>query len=299
MARDVSDPYAQPCSSIDTVVGQILGLKDTRCTEEETLCKVPPAATTVPRVNNFHVLLWVLRGKALVEIGTRVFIISKGEAIWLPACICNRIRTQDGGIVVPVGQLAAQYDLPRDKILPIQFPSSQAPEMLYRSVASYTLLQPYPHDTYHMVDLFYSDQCGRLRRDSPPETISRILESPFSNTRTMCDWADELGIPKNNLARRFHSWTGLSYRRWQLNRRMTYARALLARTGMTSTRISFELGYSHPGAFTRAFSRYLKQTPTKFRRNFQHLRHIITTDNYGVTDSSAESNPFDDTYERI
>lgn len=226
-----------------------------------------------------HVLVWMLRGKAQVEVGTHTLHLDEGHALWLPAGVYNRIRTAHNGIVVPVGDLPARYPITISDIAPLPIPASRAPEMLYRSAASYTYLRPYPHDSEHTADLAPRRCPGAgadapSPRSNPPNPIDRILTSDPAGRRTIRDWSADLDIPADKLARWFHRRTGHPYRKWQLNRRMTLARSLLIQPAQTPTRVARELGYSELSAFTRAFTRHHRQSPTAFQNTYRHITHF-------------------------
>lgn len=230
-----------------------------------------PAATTLARVNDFHVLVWMFRGRALVEIGTRRLTMTEGEAVWLPAGVRNRIHTEPGGIVVPVGDLPADRPLGPGCLTPVRVPPGRAPEMLYRSAASYTYLCPSPALDTHLSDLLPSAPSHL----GPGTAVDRILAAPPTDTRTLRDWARELGLPADDLARRLNRVTGTSYRSWRSDRRMTFARALLTRPGARATDVAATLGYADLSAFSRAFTRHHGHSPSAFQRRYRRVAHVV------------------------
>lgn len=235
-------------------------------------------AMTWPRINDVHVLVWMFRGSSVVEIGAVAVRLGEGEALWLPAGVRCRIRTGDGGIVVPVGELPAGYALRGGRPTPIRIPPGREPEMLYRSAASHTCLRPYPHRTEHLADLLASSGSGAPAGRRARDPVGRMLAAPLSDARTIRDWATDLDIPTDRLARRFRARTGHSFREWRGNRRMTLARELLTRSGATPSQVAGELGYSRLSAFTRAFTRHHDTTPTAFQRRYRHVAHFVADD---------------------
>lgn len=111
-------------------------------------------------------------------------------------------------------------------------------------------------------------------RSNPPNPVDRILTSDPSDCRTIRDWAADLDVPADRLARWIQRRTGHPYREWQLNRRMTLARSLLIQAGQTPTLVAREIGYSELSAFTRAFTRHHHQSPTAFQNTYRHITHF-------------------------
>lgn len=87
------------------------------------------------------------------------------------------------------------------------------------------------------------------------------LSGPISLALT----AHNLGISSRTLQRRLHE-RGISFWRMVDECRFRIAAALLRETDLSVQEIAARVGYSTPGSFARAFSRWAGQPPRAFRR---------------------------------
>jgi AraC-like DNA-binding protein len=77
--------------------------------------------------------------------------------------------------------------------------------------------------------------------------------------------AELLYISERSLQRRLTE-SGTSFRQLQEETRFDLARQLLHETQDSVTEIGFELGYSNPANFTRAFQRWAGVSPRRYRQ---------------------------------
>lgn len=107
--------------------------------------RVPPSATPT-LVNNFHVIIWMYRGRARVQLGDREFDLGTAEAIWLPAGVPNRVDVAADSIMVPI-----QSSPPPTRLRPgdtdvITLHDRDEADLLRSAVAQYTWLRPPGYD---------------------------------------------------------------------------------------------------------------------------------------------------------
>ena len=91
---------------------------------------------------------------------------------------------------------------------------------------------------------------------------SAIMDDPGS-TRTIEDWAADVGASARTLIRLFPKETGLHYRQWVRQVHLAEAFGRLAR-GQGVGEIAAALGYASPSAFSAMFRRILGKTPQHY-----------------------------------
>ena len=89
-----------------------------------------------------------------------------------------------------------------------------------------------------------------------------IMDDPGS-TRTIEDWAADVGASARTLIRLFPRETGLHYRQWVRQVHLAEAFGRLAR-GQGVGEIAAALGYASPSAFSAMFRRILGKTPQHY-----------------------------------
>lgn len=110
---------------------------------------------------------------------------------------------------------------------------------------------------------------GRVQGREPEDRwLSRIREWAWQveGAPTIQALAEELGGSESHLRARFREHTGLSLGGYLLHLRMLRAVEALRDPRRSITEIAFDLGYSSPGNFSRAFQREMGTTPKIYRR---------------------------------
>ncbi|MBO1806325.1 helix-turn-helix domain-containing protein [Leucobacter ruminantium] len=240
----------------------------------ETL--LPPLVApskTWNRINDFHVLVWVYRGTARVEIGERTFDLSQGDAAWLPANESNTVDLKEGSILLPLGS----RDMKRQAKGPSVFVQSFAQEdeafLLHTFVANYSQLRPEPHDSHFITRLFLENACSSTQDARPgandvsiqASTVLQRVRATPADSRPLSAWAAELGVAVEDLAQEVRSAVGIPFARWRSQLRMTLARHYLE-DGLSVAQTSKRLGYAHPSSFTKVFTEQHQMSPSAYWR---------------------------------
>jgi AraC-like DNA-binding protein/quercetin dioxygenase-like cupin family protein len=100
---------------------------------------------------------------------------------------------------------------------------------------------------------------GRLRR-----VVSGLLEHPH-DTRNLEQWGDVANASSRTLARMFRAETGMSFRQWRQQARLTAALGSLA-TGATPAKAAGVAGFNSVPAFGAAFLSLFGLTPGEARQ---------------------------------
>jgi AraC-like DNA-binding protein len=93
---------------------------------------------------------------------------------------------------------------------------------------------------------------------------SAVCEALGTNTPTLSSIASKLGIGTRTLQRRLYS-NGHSFQNIVDLARKDVARHLLSETDLCLAEIAFLTGFSEQSAFSRAFKRWVGQTPRSYR----------------------------------
>ncbi|MFI5428107.1 helix-turn-helix domain-containing protein [Aeromicrobium sp. UC242_57] len=125
-----------------------------------------PASATPPLVNNFHVIIWMYRGCARVQVGERSWKLGTGQAIWLPAGIPNRVEVDADSIMMPIQSAPASTRLSEQDVQVFNVPEQDEEAMLRGAVAQYTCLRPPGYDELRGWYAFEDGVVGAVARVS-------------------------------------------------------------------------------------------------------------------------------------
>jgi AraC-like DNA-binding protein len=212
-----------------------------------------------------HELVWVRKGTLTAIVGQRVFTVSDGYALWLPA------QTVHAGRLTANAQFSDAYFDPQHS--PITFDEPTTIEMspvlasllahLCRSdlddgararaeAVVFDVLEP----SKHQLTL-------QLPGDARIDAIAEALLANPADDRALDEWARTLGISERTITRVFRSTTGLPFAQWRQVLRVHRALTLLTE-GCEVQTTSELLGYAQPSTFIDAFRRVMGTTPGTF-----------------------------------
>lgn len=97
------------------------------------------------------------------------------------------------------------------------------------------------------------------------QSFVTLLERDYRTSRTLADYARELGVTPTHLTRVCQQVNGKSASRLIQERVLAEARMMLSNTDRKILEISNHLGFSSPAYFTRLFSQKEGRTPREFR----------------------------------
>ncbi|PRI10136.1 AraC family transcriptional regulator [Leucobacter massiliensis] len=241
-----------------------------------------PATQSWSRINDFHVLVWVYRGSARVTAGGRTRRLRRGDVIWLPAGLRNRIALSPGSLLLPLGSRRGTPPIRLPDDLVHAFPEEAEDYLLHTLLANYSLLRPEVHDPNRITRLFLDRisqrhaETGTVSEEAAPvHQLIRAVRSNPAEGRTLAHWARELDLETNALSRDFLSVTGQRFPAWRSGVRMTEARHCLE-SGMGVAQTARRLGYAHPSAFTTVFTRAHGMSPRDYQRHgWQHATESL------------------------
>lgn len=105
-------------------------------------------------------------------------------------------------------------------------------------------------------------------RDLESSDIKRAVvyvDRHFRASLTLADVAAQAHLSPNYFSERFHSFTGATFQRYLQQRRLRFARSLLASSNLGITEICHAAGFNSISHFGRAYRHEYGESPTDFR----------------------------------
>lgn len=218
-----------------------------------------------PHRHPAHELVWVRDGTMTARVDSRIFTVSEGYGLWVPAG------------EVHAGRLTARVRL---------YDAFFAPEHLPRTLPGPTVVTMTPVLESLLIHLARPDLGSeeraraeavvfdvmapstrqfavRLPHDARIDPIAEALLEDPGDERSLDEWARELGASTRTITRAFRATTGLTFVQWRQSARIHRAVTLLS-DGRGVREVSEALGYTHPGTFIDAFRRVMGTTPGSY-----------------------------------
>ncbi len=101
--------------------------------------------------------------------------------------------------------------------------------------------------------------------DARIKLICEAVSEDPSDSSTVGQWAERLGVTAKTIHRLFSKETGMSFGRWREQARLLFALRRLA-SGERVIDIAFDCGYASQSAFTAMFRRHFGKPPSEFYR---------------------------------
>lgn len=244
--------------------------------------------------------VYVETGTVYFGISDKQFALSEGQGVFINSKILHRYFSQ-GKAIVPNFVLmpyfiAAQDSLIYQKyVLPImaspmdyQIFSSDIPwqaqalslmrEMMAAQekasdvelVSSY-LIQKIWHILYQNTDVEHMEKKENYSASSQArlQLMMQYIHQKFAYNISLSDIADQAKVSKSTALNLFQRYLGISPVTYLINYRLQEAAKLLASTEKKVTVISKDTGFDNVDYFCKAFKKYYKLTPTKYRKKAQ------------------------------
>ena len=119
-----------------------------------------------------------------------------------------------------------------------------------------------------------SDEPGEISARDRIARLNALIGAQYKQHRPASFYAEKLGLSVTHLNRIARSGTTKSLNELLTDRLMTEARRNLVFSRLSVQQIAYELGYSDPAYFTRAFLRATGETPGAFRRRERSQAHF-------------------------
>ncbi|MBA4024305.1 MAG: AraC family transcriptional regulator [Gordonia sp.] len=218
-----------------------------------------------PHAHPTHELVWVRDGTLTALIDKRVFTVSAGSALWLPA------GTVHAGRLTANAQFHGAYFAPHHTLDAFDGPTTISMTPVLESLLTHLARTDLDDDARARAELVVFDVLEPTERqltlhlpgDPRIDAIATALLADPADNRALDDWARTLGISERTITRLFRRTTGLSFAQWRQVLRVHQALTLLSE-GYEVQTISEQLGYAQPSTFIEAFRRVMGTTPGAF-----------------------------------
>lgn len=230
------------------------------------------------------VLLWFTRGQGRITINGKTSGYTSHNAIFVPAGTMHGFEmnsTVHGMIVVfPVG-VERELSLPEEPVHLRLHEADQHIELnrlienLQTELESGNLASDRAMLCHAgLLSVWIERQMRALDVEEPEEdaasrlaaAYSALVEQDFHSTKSVRDYAKDLGVTPTHLSRVCNKACGRPASAILADRVHYEARRLLTETHMPIKDIASSLGFASAAYFTRAFQNHTGRTPSQFRR---------------------------------
>lgn len=212
---------------------------------------------------NYYVVHYVFEGKGTLFIGEKTYSVGAGE--------CFLIRPGDKASYIADKGDPWHYAWigfrgeTAEALTTLPSPVFQIPEEIFRPLLSMGYANE--AEDYLLASILYrmlaSIFAHPLRVSEHAEAAELYIRSHFREPITVASLAAHLGITPRYLSSLFKQTYGKTTQRRLIEIRLSHARDLLMR-GWSVSKAAYEVGYSDPFVFSRAFCRHFGVPPKSY-----------------------------------
>ncbi|MFC8227824.1 helix-turn-helix domain-containing protein [Streptomyces sp. NPDC057287] len=218
-----------------------------------------------PHAHPLHELVWVRGGTLTSRVEDRVFTVSEGHGLWMPAGVVH------GGRATAGAEFYDAFFAPDRTPFAFEEPKAIAMTPLLESLLTHLSRPDLDAEARARAESVVFDVLRPSERqlalqlpgDPRIDAIAEALLDDPSDSRSLEEWARSLGISDRTVTRAFRQATGLSFAQWRQVLRAHRALTLLS-AGFDVLTVSETLGYAQPSSFIAAFRRVMGTTPGAF-----------------------------------
>ncbi|RDG39925.1 helix-turn-helix domain-containing protein [Streptomyces corynorhini] len=241
--------------------------------EQAAAASIIIAGSRVPRVptewaphsHPLHELVWVRGGTLTSRVEDRIFTVSEGHGLWMPADVVHAGRATAGAEFYDAFFVPDRTPFVFEE--PVAIAMTPVLESLLTHLARRDLAAAARARAESVVfDVLQPSErqlALQLPGDARIDAIAEALLDDPADSRSLEEWARVLGTSDRTVTRAFRHATGLSFAQWRQALRVHRALTLLAE-GLDVQSVSETLGYAQPSTFIAAFRRVMGTTPGAF-----------------------------------
>ncbi|MBR8740773.1 AraC family transcriptional regulator [Nocardiopsis sp. MG754419] len=218
-----------------------------------------------PHAHPVHELVWVRNGALTARAGDRLFTVSEGCGLWVPAGHVHAGRLTAGAelhdaffapdstpLAFATATVIAMTPVLESLLIHLSRTDLDAGARSRAEAVVFDLLEPAaPHLAL------------RLPGDARADAVAEALMEDPSDDRSLEEWARDLGVSPRTISRAFRAATGLSFAQWRQSLRIHRALTLL-NEGREVQETADLLGYAQTSTFIDAFRRVMGTTPGSY-----------------------------------
>ncbi|MEU0300174.1 AraC family transcriptional regulator [Streptomyces sp. NPDC006175] len=225
--------------------------------------RIPSVPTEwAPHSHSLHELVWVRGGTLTSRVADRVFTVSEGQGLWMPAGLVH------GGRATAGARFYEAFFAPDRAPFAFEGPQAIAMTPLLESLLTHLSRTDLDAGARARAESVVFDVLQPSERqlvlqlpgDPRIDAIAEALLEDPADPRSLEEWARRLGISDRTVTRAFRHATGLSFAQWRQVLRVHRALTLLSE-GLDVATVSESLGYAQPSTFIASFRRVMGTTP--------------------------------------
>jgi AraC-like DNA-binding protein/mannose-6-phosphate isomerase-like protein (cupin superfamily) len=215
-----------------------------------------------PHSHPAHELVWVRHGALTSRVGDRLFTVSEGSGLWVPAGAVHAGRLTAGA------ELHNAFFSPERTPLDFGGPTAVAMTPALEALLIHLARRDLDAGARARAEAVVFDLMEptaprlalRLPGDARADAVAEALLADPGDDRSLEEWARGLGVSPRTVSRSFRAGTGLSFGQWRQSLRIHRALALL-NEGHEVQETADLLGYAQTSTFIDAFRRVMGTTP--------------------------------------
>ncbi|AXG76767.1 helix-turn-helix domain-containing protein [Streptomyces paludis] len=228
--------------------------------------RVPHAPTEwAPHSHPLHELVWVRGGTLTSRVENRIFTVSEGHGLWMPAHVVH------GGRATAGARFHDAFFAPDRTPFAFTEPVAIAMTPVLESLLTHLSRTDLDAAARARAEAVVFDVLQpserqftlRLPGDARIDAITEALLDDPADHRSLDEWARALNTSDRTITRAFRHATGLSFAQWRQALRVHWALTMLSEGHDVQT-VSETLGYAQPSTFIAAFRRVMGTTPGAF-----------------------------------
>jgi AraC-like DNA-binding protein len=213
-----------------------------------------------------HQLIYAIRGVMTIRAHQSIWTVPPSHALWMPAGVEHQIRMvtavemhtlyfQTNAISMPETKCSVLAVTPLLRELIVR--AMQIPPHYRKGTADERIMQLISDEVTQLQVRQFSLP---LPTDRRLRHMSEHILRDLSDNRTIGQLGQIIGLSERSVMRLFLAETGFTVSGWRQQARLMQAFVLMER-GLSTTRISSDLGYASASAFSKMFQKVFGETP--------------------------------------